>query len=291
MTRPGHAAVVSQLPLAGSGAGGAAQGRHRAQGRGARASSSRRRTCAPAAPGPTQLAQELAQGDAFILLIGESGVGKWQVPEYDEALDRWVKSGRTFPLIVVLLEGQTAPGLPFLRQLHWIVTPDPASEKDIARIFDAASGRGAQPAELWRYASPYRGLEAMEEKDSDYFFGRDAGNGRGARGARRAGPAAGADRQFGRGQILAGAGRRSGGAQASGLARARRMRRAHGRRSFRTAASGAFSRSSPAPSRSRRWSNCFLDAWQFDGDRSRAGEAAARLDRGCCTAAKPRWPT
>ena len=93
-----------------------------------------------------QLAQELAQATAFLLVIGESGVGKWQVPEYDEALDRWVKSGRTFPLMVVLLEGQTAPGLPFLRQLHWIVAPDPASEKDIARIFDAASGRGALPA-------------------------------------------------------------------------------------------------------------------------------------------------
>ncbi len=119
-----------------------------------------------------QLAQKLAQTDAFLLLIGEHGVGKWQVPEYDEALDRWVKSGRTFPLVVVLVEGQTAPGLPFLRQLHWIVTPDPASEKDIARIFDAASGRGAGPPELWRHASPYRGLEAMEEEDSDYFFGR-----------------------------------------------------------------------------------------------------------------------
>ena len=76
-----------------------------------------------------QLAEELKKADAFILLIGKHGVGKWQVPEYDEALDRWVKSGRTFPLIVVLLEGETAPGLPFLRQLHWIVTPDPASEK------------------------------------------------------------------------------------------------------------------------------------------------------------------
>jgi hypothetical protein len=42
----------------------------------------------------------------------------------------------------MLLEGQTAPGLPFLRQLHWIVTPDPASEKDVARLFDAASGSG-----------------------------------------------------------------------------------------------------------------------------------------------------
>jgi conflict system STAND superfamily ATPase/TIR domain-containing protein len=119
-----------------------------------------------------QLAQEIAKATAFILLVGAAGIGKWQVPEYDEALDKWVNSGRKFPLIVVLLEGQTAPGLQFLRQLHWIITPDPASEAAIARLFDAASGRGSSPGERWRYTSPYRGLEAMEEKDSEYFFGR-----------------------------------------------------------------------------------------------------------------------
>ena len=69
-----------------------------------------------------QLANAVAQATAFILLIGEAGVGKWQAPEYYEALDRWAKGDPPFPLIVVLLEGQTAPGLPFLRQLHWIVT-------------------------------------------------------------------------------------------------------------------------------------------------------------------------
>jgi len=119
-----------------------------------------------------QLAQEIAEANAFILLIGAAGIGKWQVPEYDEALDRWVTSGRTFPLIVLLLDGQTAPGLPFLRQVHWIITPDPASETAVARIFEGAAGGGGNPGELWRYCSPYRGLEAMEEKDSDYFFGR-----------------------------------------------------------------------------------------------------------------------
>ena len=46
----------------------------------------------------------------------------------------------------MLLDGQTAPGLPFLRQLHWIVTADPSSEKDVARLIDAAAGSGAQPA-------------------------------------------------------------------------------------------------------------------------------------------------
>src|SRR5215471_21310101 len=60
-----------------------------------------------------QLAQEIAEATAFILLIGEAGIGKWQVPEYDEALDRWVKSERMFPLVVVLLEGQIAPGCHF----------------------------------------------------------------------------------------------------------------------------------------------------------------------------------
>jgi hypothetical protein len=120
-----------------------------------------------------QLAQEIAEASAFILLIGEAGVGKWQVPEYDEALDKWVKSPSDFPLIIVLLEGQSVPGLPFIRRLHFVITPDPASEKDVARLYDAAAGSGTRPGELWRYTTPYRGLEAMEEKDSDFFFGRN----------------------------------------------------------------------------------------------------------------------
>jgi hypothetical protein len=66
----------------------------------------------------------------------------------------------------VLLEGQTAPGLPFLRRLHWIITPDPSSEKDVARLLDAAAGIGTRLGELWRYTSPYRGLAAVEGKDA-----------------------------------------------------------------------------------------------------------------------------
>jgi hypothetical protein len=166
-----NAALVPKLPLAGSDAGGAAQNRDRAQGPGVP-----RVLCTGASPcrriWSAQLAQEIAEANAFILLIGGAGIGKWQVHEYDEALDKWVNSDRKFPLILVLLEGQTAPGLQFLRQLHWIVTPDPTSENTVARIFDGAACGGTNPGELWRYTSPYRGLEAMEEKDSDYFFGR-----------------------------------------------------------------------------------------------------------------------
>src|SRR5262249_38993564 len=31
----------------------------------------------------------------------------------------------------------------------------------------------SRPGELWRYTTPYRGLAAMTESDSDFFFGRD----------------------------------------------------------------------------------------------------------------------
>jgi len=94
------------------------------------------------------------------------------VLEYDEALDKRVKL-TDFPVILMLLEGQSAPGLPFLRRLHWIITPDPSSERDVARLLEAASGSGTMSGEMWRYTSPYRGLAAMVEKDSDYFFGRE----------------------------------------------------------------------------------------------------------------------
>jgi formylglycine-generating enzyme required for sulfatase activity len=118
-----------------------------------------------------ELSKEIAEATAFVLLVGERGLGPWQVIEYYEALDRRVKQ-HDFPVILVLLDGQPAPGLPFLRQLHWIISADPASEQSVGQIVDAAAGGGSPPGALWRHTAPYRGLAAMEEKDSDYFFGR-----------------------------------------------------------------------------------------------------------------------
>ena len=117
------------------------------------------------------LAEGIADATAFALIVGENGLGPWQVMEYYEALDRRVKSP-DFPVVLVLLEGQPAPGLAFLRQLHWIMTADPGSDQTAARLVDAGAGGGTRPGELWRYTSPYRGLAAMTEADSDFFFGR-----------------------------------------------------------------------------------------------------------------------
>ena len=52
------------------------------------------------------------------------------------------------------------------------MTPDPAGEQVAAQLLDATGGDDTKPGELWRYASPYCGLAAMERKDSDFFFGR-----------------------------------------------------------------------------------------------------------------------
>jgi formylglycine-generating enzyme required for sulfatase activity len=119
------------------------------------------------------LAEAIEGATAFVLLATERGIGRWQEIEYDAAFDRHVNSS-DFPIVLMLLEGQAAPRLAFLKQLHWIVTPDPTSEKAVARLIEAVvSRRDARLGEHWRYTMPYRGLSAMEEKDSDYFFGRE----------------------------------------------------------------------------------------------------------------------
>src|SRR5262249_36823781 len=91
-----------------------------------------------------QLADAIKQSNAFVLLIGETGVGPWQVMEYYEALDRRAKEPN-YPLILVLSGKQAAaPGLPFARQLHWVVTDDPASEATIGSLICGASGPATQ---------------------------------------------------------------------------------------------------------------------------------------------------
>jgi hypothetical protein len=37
-----------------------------------------------------QLADEIAEADAFVFLVAESSVGEWQALEYDEALDKGI---------------------------------------------------------------------------------------------------------------------------------------------------------------------------------------------------------
>ena len=58
-----------------------------------------------------QLAKEIAESTIFILLVGENGLGDWQVMEYFEALDRRAKDS-DYPIILILSTKRPAPGAP-----------------------------------------------------------------------------------------------------------------------------------------------------------------------------------
>src|SRR5262249_7572884 len=70
-----------------------------------------------------KLSEGIRAADAFLLLLGPRGVGPWQEVEYHEAFDRHVQDPR-FALVPVIIGAGHAPGLPFLRRLNWVETPD-----------------------------------------------------------------------------------------------------------------------------------------------------------------------
>src|SRR5262245_21737884 len=69
-----------------------------------------------------KLAEEIAQAQAFLLLIGPKGIGPYQEVEYFTAFDRHVKD-KSFALVPVIVAGAEALGLPFLRTLNLVEAP------------------------------------------------------------------------------------------------------------------------------------------------------------------------
>ena len=235
--------------------------------------------------GCLQLAEEIAEANAFVLLVGEKGIGPWQAMEYYEALDRRVKQ-LDFPVVLLLLEGQPAPGLPFLRQLHWVITPDATSENSLRGwSVEAAAGGGAPPGELWRHTAPYRGLSAMTESDADYFFGRGGETAevieRACGDARQA---ANRSRQLRRRQVVDCAGGRAGGVDAAGLAGDGGGCRAWPQ-AFSESRHWCFLRLKPGTEPVRALVEPFLWTWQFDAvDPKRARTSIKLGERSLSTA-------
>jgi hypothetical protein len=120
-----------------------------------------------------RLAEEIAEAQSFLLLIGPSGKGPWQEVEYFTAFDRHVKD-RSFALVPVVVAGAEALGLPFLRTLNLVEAPVITDDKVLHRLLAALNGETvASATPLWKLVNPYRGLEAMNEANADYFYGRD----------------------------------------------------------------------------------------------------------------------
>ena len=75
------------------------------------------------------------------------------------------------PLIAA---GANAPGLPFLRRLNWVESPIVTEDKALHRVLAALKGETvATTTPLWKLVNPYRGLEAMTEANTDYFYSRN----------------------------------------------------------------------------------------------------------------------
>ena len=119
-----------------------------------------------------KLAEQIARSEAFLLLIGPKGIGPWQEVEYFTAFDRHVNDER-FALVPLIVAGAEAPGLSFLRNLNWVEAPVLTEDKVLHRLLAALEGETtASATPLWKLVNPYRGLEALNEANADYFHGR-----------------------------------------------------------------------------------------------------------------------
>ena len=110
-----------------------------------------------------ELAHDIDEATAFILLVGAKGLGPWQVLEYYEALDRRVKTSRRFP---------AGPGVARRADRARIAISAPVA-LDRHRRSGFGEGRRAHirrgrrrrlaAGELWRHTAPYRGLAAIRK--------------------------------------------------------------------------------------------------------------------------------
>jgi Novel STAND NTPase 1/TIR domain len=123
------------------------------------------------------LYEAIADSDAFLTIIGDR-LGNWQTAEYYAAHDKKVNNPNSFVLLPIIVADRTrgpVPNLPGLSQLHWIENTEPTAPDVMATILRALRGSPiSDPPRPWMLINPYRGLMALEEQDSDFFFGREA---------------------------------------------------------------------------------------------------------------------
>jgi WD40 repeat protein len=129
-----------------------------------------------------ELAQALAASSACAVFISGDDVGAWEREEVAAALDRAAKD-RSFRLFLVLLPGLPEPFeasalSPFLSTRTWVDFRGGVEEtRALQALVNAVKGipLGREvPLEPRTDICPYRGLQAFEEEDADFFFGRHA---------------------------------------------------------------------------------------------------------------------
>ena len=134
-----------------------------------------------------ELAKDVNEATAFVLLVGKNGLGPWQVIEYYEALARRVKAHAQQAKAPDQVESRTnsrscwccskaspRPGCRSCGSCIGSLPPTRHPSRASHGFWMRPQGAGTTPGELWRHTAPYRGLAAMTEADSDFFFGSGA---------------------------------------------------------------------------------------------------------------------
>lgn len=118
------------------------------------------------------LERALEQSTTVAVFFGPAGVGTWHDEEKQVALDlagRARQSGRR--VIPVLLPGGRREDIEgFLRLRTWV---DLAGRNGFARLVAGIRGRPLEGPAVGFVKEPFVGLRAIDEEDSDLFFGRE----------------------------------------------------------------------------------------------------------------------
>lgn len=134
----------------------------------------------PGRPWMPALEAALARCRAVAVCVG-SELGPWQQREKEAALQRQSNAGpdgEAFPVIPVLLHGDTAP-LGFLDQNTWIDLRAGREDEAVAILVKATRGEPPGPdlsdsiAKAKAAVCPYRGLLHFREEDAALFHGRE----------------------------------------------------------------------------------------------------------------------
>jgi WD40 repeat protein len=132
----------------------------------------------PGRPWQDDILNAMSGVAACAVFIGHEGLGDWAREELAVAQSRAAKDPR-FRLFMVLLPGAPSPldpRLAFLSTRSWVdLRPDGGHGSSFEDLLAAITGvpRHAQPASIDGASSPYRGLEAFDERHAGMFFGRE----------------------------------------------------------------------------------------------------------------------
>lgn len=134
----------------------------------------------PGKPRQEAIEDALGRSRSYAIALGPAGEGPWQSEEMRVTLEERIRtpSLRVIPLLLPGARYPQATDLPrFLRRFPWVDFRNGLhDERAFYRL--VCGVRGVPPRPLSRDPSieicPYMGLEAFQEEDVEFFFGREA---------------------------------------------------------------------------------------------------------------------